>query len=246
MVKGRREFEVMLYDAGADKRATVRSIFNYMQATADLHSRSLGTSLGDFADQNLTWVYSRYYTKIIAMPYIYDKIYCETWRSGSNRHFVRREFNIFSKKGEKLAEAAASLALIDLKKRKPVEIPGFIKDQLEPGKGEVESCSFFTIEEIDSYDYIYTSHVRYEDIDINGHMNNASYAQIIFESVSANVKGGYELKSLDINFRGEAFAGDFLECMVKKAGSGIFLHKIIAGNDKKVILNARSDWRGVE
>jgi medium-chain acyl-[acyl-carrier-protein] hydrolase len=246
MVKGTREFEVMLYDAGPDKKATVRSLFNYMQATADSHSRSLGTSLGDFADKNLTWVYSRHYTKIIAMPCIYERIYCETWRSGFNRHFVRRDFNIFGSKGEKLAEAAASLALIDLNNRKPVEIPGFIKDQLEPEKGEAVPYNFPSIESIDSYDYIYTSQVRYEDIDVNKHMNNASYAQVIFESVPDGFKSRYELKSMDINFRGEAFAGDLLECMIKKEAPGIFLHKIIAGNEKKVILNARSEWRGVE
>jgi medium-chain acyl-[acyl-carrier-protein] hydrolase len=246
MIKGTREFEVMLYDAGPDKKATVRSLFNYMQATADFHSRNLGTSLGDFADKNLTWVYSRYYTKIIAMPCVYERIYCETWRSGFNRHFVRRDFNIFSSKGEKLAEAAASLALIDLNRRKPVEIPVFIKDQLEPEKGEAVPYSFPSIENIDKYDYIYTTQVRYEDTDINRHMNNASYAQIIFESVRDKFKSRYKLKSIDINFRGEVFAGDMLECMTQKTDTGIFLHKMIAGNEKKVILKAESEWIGAE
>ncbi len=246
MLKGTREFEVMLYDSGPDKRATVRSLFNYMQATADFHSRSLGTSLGDFADKNLTWVYSRYYTRIIAMPCIYEKIFCETWRSGLDRQFVRREFNIFSSKGEKLAEAAASLALIDLNNRNPVEIPGFIKDQFEPEKGFALDYDFPSIEKIDNHDYKYTTQVRCEDIDINRHMNNASFAQILFESVADNFKNRLELASMDINFRGEAFAGDFLECMIKQEDAGVFLHKIIAGNGKKVILNARSEWRGVE
>ena len=96
--------------------------------------------------------------------------------------------------------------------------------------------SFPPIEKIESYDYIYNIKVRREDIDINKHMNNASYAQIIFESVIDRFENRYELKSMDINFRGEAFAGDMLECMVKKSDSGIFLHKIIAGDEKKIIL----------
>ena len=182
----------------------------------------------------------------MVMPCLYERIYCETWRSGLDRHFVRREFNIFSSKGEKLAEAAASLALIDLNKRKPVEIPGFIKDQFEPEKGFALDYDFPSIEKIDNHDYIYTTHVRCEDIDINRHMNNASFAQILFESIAHNFKNRLELTSMDINFRGEAFAGDFLECMIKKEQAGVFLHKIIAGNEKKVILNARSEWRGVE
>lgn len=246
MNRGSREFEVMFYDAGPDSRATVRSLYNYMQAAADEHSRSLGTSLNDFADKKLTWVYSRYYTQIFELPRIYDRIVCETWRSGFTGNFVKREFKILRSNGEKLIEAAASLALIDVIKRKPVEIPDYIKEQLEPERGEAVAYSFPPIEKIKSYDYIYSLKVRREDIDINRHMNNASYAQILFESVIDNVKNGCELKSMDINFRGEAFAGDMLECMVKKIDSGIYLHKIISGDEKKIILNARSVWSVVE
>lgn len=246
MNRGSSEFEVMLYDAGPDRRATVRSLYNYMQAAADEHSRSLGTSLNDFADKNLTWVYSRYYTEIFEFPLIYDTVVCETWRSGSTGNFVKREFNIFRSNGEKLAKAVASLALIDVIKRKPVEIPGYLKEQLEPEKGIAVEYNFPPIEKIESYDYVYNVKVRREDIDINRHMNNASYAQILFESVVDNFKNSYELKSMDINFRGEAFAGDILECMVKKTDSGVFLHKIISRDEKKVILNAESIWKCVK
>lgn len=245
MSRGSREFEVMFYDTGPDSKATVRSLYNYMQAAADEHSRSLGTSLNDFADKNLTWVYSRYYTEIFALPRIYDKIICETWRSGFTGNFVKREFNISGINGEKLAVAVASLALIDMTKRKPVEIPDYIKEQLEPARGEAVAYNFPPIDKIESCDYIYNLKVRHEDIDINKHMNNASYAQILFESVIDRFENRYELKSMDINFRGEAFAGDMLECMVKKSDSGIFLHKIIAGDEKKIILNAISVWEDV-
>ncbi|MFA5518658.1 MAG: acyl-ACP thioesterase domain-containing protein [Spirochaetota bacterium] len=243
MNRGAREFEVMFYDTGVDSKATVRSLYNYMQAAADEHSRSLGTSLNDFADKNLTWVYSRYYTEIFALPRIYDRIVCETWRSGYTGSFVKREFNISGSNGEKLVAAVASLALIDMKKRKPVEIPDYLKEQLEPAGGEAIAYNFPPIEKIENYDYIYDLKVRHEDIDINRHMNNASYAQILFESIIDRFENSYELKSMDINFKGEAFAGDMLECMVKKTGSGIFLHKIINRDDKRVILNAKSLWK---
>lgn len=243
MNTGARKFEVMFYDTGVDSRATVRSLYNYMQAAADEHSRSLGTSLNDFANKNLTWVYSRYYTEVFALPRIYDRIVCETWRSGYTGNFVKREFNISGSNGKKLVAAVASLALIDINKRKPVEIPDYLKEQLEPARGEAIAYSFPSIEKIENYDYIYDFKVRYEDIDINRHMNNASYAQILFESVIDRFENRYELKSMDINFKGEAFAGDMLECMVKETGSGIFLHKIINRDNKRVILNAKSLWK---
>lgn len=241
-IKGSKEFEVMLYDAGPGGAASVRALFNYMQSTGDSHSRSLGTSLSDFADKNLAWVYSRYYIKILSMPRIYQKLTCETWRSGINGNFVLREFSLSVPGGEKLVEAAASLALIDTVSRKPVMIPEEIKEQLAIWKNSDLKYNFPPIEKIQDFDYIYETKVRYEDMDINRHMNNASYAQLVWESVLSRFSS-INLETLDLNFRGEAFAGDVLDCYVKKAGEDVFLHKICAGADGRVILTGKSEWR---
>ena len=241
-IKGSKEFEVMLYDAGPGGTASVRALFNYMQSTGDSHSRSLGTSLSDFAGKNLAWVYSRYYINIISLPRIYDRLICETWRSGINGNFVLREFSLSSPEGDKLAEAAASLALIDTSTRKPVMIPEDIKEQLAIWKSSNIKYNFPPIEKISEHDYIYETKVRYEDMDINRHMNNASYAQLVFESVAANFSS-MNLKTIDVNFRGEAFAGDLLKCYVKRDDDNDFLHKICAGEEGKVILTAKSEWR---
>jgi medium-chain acyl-[acyl-carrier-protein] hydrolase len=241
-LKGSKKFEVMLYDAGPGGAASVRSLFNYMQSAGDSHSRSLGTSLSDFADKNLAWVYSRYYIKILSLPRIYEKLICETWRSGINGNFVLREFSLSGIKGEKLAEAAASLALIDTISRKPVMIPEDIKEQLAIWKESSIKYNFPPIEKISDFDYIYETKVRYEDMDINRHMNNASYAQLVCESVISEFTS-IDLYTLDLNFRGEAFTGDLLACYVKNAGDNIFLHKICAGEEGRVILTAKSEWR---
>ena len=240
-IMGSKEFEVMLYDAGPGGTATVRSIFNYMQSAGDSHSRSLGTSLSDFADKNLAWVYSRYYVKILSMPRIYRKIICETWRSGINGNFVLREFTLSGVEGEKLVEAAASLALIDTVTRKPVMIPEHIKEELAIWNHSNMNYNFPPIEKIADFDYIYKTKVRYEDMDINRHMNNASYAQLVCESVISNF-ASIDIETLDMNFRGEAFTGDELDCYVKKIDAGLFLHKI-TGKEGRVLLTARSEWK---
>jgi len=240
-LKGSKEFEVMLYDAGPGGGASIRSLFNYMQSAGDSHSRSLGTSLSDFADKNLAWVYSRYYIKILSMPRIYEKLICETWRSGINGNFVLREFRLSSAEGGKLVEAAASLALIDTVSRKPVMIPEHIKEELAIWSNSDLKYNFPPIEKISEFDYIYRTKVRYEDMDVNRHMNNASYAQLVYESVVSNFTS-IDMETLDMNFRGEAFTGDELDCYVKKIDAGLFLHKI-TGKEGRVVLTAKSGWR---
>jgi len=213
---GKREFDVKLYDVGPDGKARVRALFNYMQSAADSHSMSLGTSMNIMSERNLTWVYARFYTEIERFPMMYDTVFCETWRSVVADGLVNREFLLSGTNGEVLLRAAASLALIDKTSRKPVEIPEFITSQLEPQRGRAVNYIPFNVEKTDNFDYVYRNDVRFEDMDINGHMNNASYAQMFFESSFSCMQKPLTLKKIDILFKGEIVYGDVINCGVKK------------------------------
>jgi acyl-ACP thioesterase len=227
-MEGTTEFEVMIHDAGPDLKARVKSLFNYMQSAADMHSRDLGTSVSIMAEQNLTWVYSRFYAVIEQYPGLYDKISCETWRSVLLGNYLCREFLINRDNGITGVRATSSLALIDKNSRKPVPIPESIVSKLEYTKGRSIEFPSEIAGNINEFDYIYTMKTRYEDIDINGHMNNASYASVIFESVFENLSMPMIMKSIDISFRGEILFKDELECKVSavKESPGKFYHRL--------------------
>jgi len=212
-VKETTEFEVMIHDAGPDSKARVKSLFNYMQSAADRHSKNLGTSLSLMSEQNLTWVYGRFYAVIEQYPQLYDKVHCETWRSELLGDFICREFIIHGD-NDILVRATSSLALIDKNSRKPVPIPEFITSKLKHDKERSIKFSSNNIDHNHEFDYIYTMKTRYEDIDINGHMNNASYASFFFESVFERLEDTMIMRSIDISFKGEILYKDELECGV--------------------------------
>lgn len=209
---GTSEFEVMLYDSGPDGKARIRTLFNFMQSAADSHSKSLGTSVHLMSERNMTWVYSRFYTEIIKYPEMYDIVRCVTWRSGIIDGMVNREFIMTTEDDAEILRATSSLALIDRGTRKPVDIPDFISGQLETGRGRALEYKLSPIARPENTEYIYTAKTRYEDIDINGHMNNASYAQIFFESGYSALGQGSELIAMDILFKGEILYDDVIEC----------------------------------
>ncbi len=243
-MKETTEFEVLIHDAGPDLKAGIKSIFNYMQCAADSHSKNLGTSVSLMAEQNLTWVYSRFYAIVDKYPELYDKIRCETWRSELLGDFICREFLISGDDDIIRVRATSSLALIDKNSRRPVPIPQFITTSLEQNRERSVKFSADNIEHKSEFDYIYTTKTRYDDIDINGHMNNASYASIFFESVMVKSEKPMTMKSIDISFRGEILFKDELECGVSavKDLPGKFYHRLYNKTKGKVSAYAITEW----
>jgi len=241
------EFEVQIHEAGPDLKARVKSLFNYMQSSADRHSRNLGTSVSTMSEKNLTWVYSRFYAIIERYPLLYEKIDCQTWRSDLINGLVCREFIINGKEHCDLMKATSTLALIDMSSRKPVPIPEIIVSKLEYDKGRSITFSGDVVEHKDEFSYIYCMKARYEDIDINGHMNNASYAGVFFESVFENIKTSMIMKTIDIAFRGEVFYGDELECGVTSLAEspGKFYHRLFNRTKGRVSAYAVTEWVGI-
>ena len=240
------DFVVQIFDAGPDSKARIKSLFNYMQCSADLHSRSLGTSLTSMSEQNLTWVYSRFYAEVYDYPKIYDKVCCKTWRSRMIDNFICRDFIINKEGDDCFAKATSSLALIDRTSRKPVSIPESVKTRLEYSD-EINLEFPQVIKKIDEYDSVYNTKAEYDDIDINGHMNNASYAGIFFESVYEKIKGRAILKSIDIFFKGEINYGDDLECQVTslKNHESLFYHKLFNRTKERFSAYAVTLWESI-
>lgn len=238
------EYTVQLHEAGPDLKARVKSLFNYMQSSADRHSKSLGTSVSFMSEKNLTWVYTRFYAVVERYPELYEKIYCKTWRSEAGDGLVSREFIVSSGDGGLLVRATSTLALIDKTTRKSVPIPEDIILKLEHRKDLSINFSGNIVEHVDEFDYIFSMKARYDDIDINGHMNNASYADVFFESAFENMKNPMVMKSIDILFKGEINYRDELECSIKSQPGTPwqFYHRLFNKTKGRVSAHAKTQW----
>lgn len=239
---GVSQFSIMMHDVGPDKKARVKSIFNYMQANVDEHSRRQGTSLGDIESLNLSWVYARFYAVIRQYPVLHQKIICSTWRSRLEQYLAYRDFTICDENKNVLVAATASLALINRDTRKPAEINVPSSKLFETHAERSVEYTFGKITDIENYPVTYRTAARYEDIDVNNHMNNAAYAQMFYESFAGHVDKT-ELASIDISFRGEVALHDELICLSGPSGEGDYRHKILNNTKGNVSALASTKWR---
>src|SRR5690606_30622257 len=140
------------------------------------------------------------------------EIVVETWPSGVDRLYATREFLVRSASGHELARATSAWLLIDLARRRPVRMPDFVTSIRLPSRERpISDMPDRLPDPAGDHPGESSTHeiaVRYSDLDINGHVNNVTFAEWSLESVPVALRDTHTVRTLDLHFRAEARYGD--------------------------------------
>lgn len=192
-------------------------LLNYMQ---DIASKSINncSSLYSFKElytKGLTWFLVRYRLEFDEYPIKMDKIKIQTESRGCVKLNARRDFEGFDvATGKRLFRATSSWYIVDLKTKSVINIhqqyPEF--SVFEKRDDDLDLRKLKSITEVD-FEKVF--HVRYEDLDFNGHVNNTIYITWALEALDYDFRISHKLKNLDIYFKHEVKYGDDVVSMVK-------------------------------
>jgi acyl-ACP thioesterase len=198
--------------------------------------------------ENYTWLLSRLKIKIASFPLWKDQIQISTWPSGAQRLFALRDFELQDKDNQAVAAAVSAWLVLDVQKRRPVRIAPFV-ERLKPLEGDHILPD--TLDKLPGLEF--RTHekkfvVRYRDLDINQHVNNASFVEWLVESVPVRVLNTSSLAELEINFLAEAFYEDHIlaACHPLDSQNTSFHHSLIRQQDGQELARARTVWRKVD
>ena len=150
-----------------------------------MQSIELGVSDKDMLEQyNLVWIITDYDIDVTRLPRFAEEITIETESLTYNRLFCYRRFTIFDEAGEAIIQMMATFVLMDRDSRKvhAVEPEIVAPYQSEFSKKLLRGPKYPNLEDPVSKDY----HVRFYDLDMNGHVNNSKYLDWIFEVMGAD------------------------------------------------------------
>ncbi|VUW92961.1 Acyl-ACP thioesterase [Streptococcus constellatus] len=150
-----------------------------------MQSIELGISDKDMLEQyNLVWIITDYDIDVIRLPRFAEEITIETEALTYNRLFCYRRFSIFDEAGQDLIQMMGTFVLMDRDSRKvhAVEPEIVAPYQSDFSKKMLRGPKYSALEEPVSKDY----HVRFYDLDMNGHVNNSKYLDWIFEVMGAD------------------------------------------------------------
>lgn len=238
-------FKVHSYDVDFNNNLKISTFFKYMQDAAANHSINLKCSYYDLIEQNLMWVISRASLEIIRYPIFGEQIKVKTWVKGSDKAFVLRDFIIYDDNENIIAKATTSWLIITIDKKRPQK-PKVILNNIS-----IESNEFGLSEIPDKItesvvlDYIYNYVISYSSIDINQHVNNTKYIDILIDSFSQEMFTNNSINFFQINFLSECTYGNNLLINKGKFNEDTKSYYIEAFNEdtNKKVTQAIANWK---
>ncbi|KAJ4958234.1 hypothetical protein NE237_025345 [Protea cynaroides] len=211
-----QNFSIRSYEIGADQTASIETLMNHLQETALNHVRSAGL-LGDgfgstpeMSRRNLIWVVTKIQLLVDRYPSWGDVVQVDTWVSASGKNGMRRDWLLRdSKSGEILTRATSVWVMMNKHTRRLSKIPEEVKGEIEPyfiDCPPILEDDGRKLPKLDdsTADSVQTGLTpRWNDLDVNQHVNNVKYLGWILESSPSSILESKELYSLTLEYRRE-------------------------------------------
>lgn len=211
----KQKFEIKLNDINKKEQIKNKALFECLENIAARHADSINHGIKDIPTIGTTWILLCWQLEVLKRPTYEDTIEIHTWARKANKCFTYRDFEVFVN-GEKCAIAASKWMLVDIKRGRPTKVEDEIIAKYQPeyeksvfGIDEIEK-----LKELESYDEQLQFPIRKSDIDINGHMHNLNYLDIVNEILTSEEEQE-EFNCVRIDYRKEIKLEDKIQVLKK-------------------------------
>ncbi len=240
-----KDFEIHHYEIDLKKRVLISRMMNFFDDVAVHQSEKLGIGLDYLSQKGLTWVLYQWNIEIKKYPFYRDIVKVWTEPTGFNKYYAYRRYSISGSDGGKMAEAHSVWFLVDVGNKRPVKVTEDIYKAYGVDEEKKEVIANEKIEAPISVDAEREFSVRYNDIDTNGHVNNARYVDWAIEALPEEILRDYSLEGLKIAYKKETKYGEKVSSLVEITKGDGFLktnHKVCDSSGIELCL-LENTWR---
>ena len=216
-----RGLTVPVFDVGPDDRMKLGAVLRNVQETSEQHVDLLHIGYEEFRDRcGLVFFLISNRMRIFRLPAHREKIEIKTHPRGRGAARFYRDFKFYDESGALIVECMQTTVLADAathRVRRPrafTDLGVFRDFPIEPEEKMVR------IEVPDDLPQVGEREVRRSDLDSNGHMNNAVYADIVEDFLPEPER---PVRGLQIDYLGETSPGDTLKIFAGTRGGGTVL-----------------------
>ncbi len=212
----RFETQVRYSEMGEDRVVYPHQIVDYFQDCSVLDSEEIGKGLDYSREHKRGWILSAWQIEISEYPVYRQHISVGTWAYSFSSMYGYRNFDICDENNRQMVKANSLWCMVDMEREMPVkvtqeDVDGYV---LYPGLDMPEVSRKLKLykegERQDSFS------VRRNDIDTNGHVNNARYIDMAEEYLPK----GFLPDKLKVQYRQAAKYGDRLYPFVTELSEG--------------------------
>lgn len=238
-------FKITAFDVDINNRLRINRIFDYFQDAASNDAERLGFGYNDFVPKGLFWVLSWIKIEFLDYPKFMDEIKIQTWGKKQHKLYSLRDFLIFNSSNEMIMRGTSAWLLLDSKSLRPK-----ILTRLYPELKLLDSKDALTdlpqkITFFDPSELVYSKTIRYADIDLNNHTNNAKYVELLFDCFDQEFHKEHSVRSLAVSFSAETKIGDEVDLHKGSIDSSLPSLYVEAKNKNTgaVVFQAVIEWK---
>jgi acyl-ACP thioesterase len=205
-----------------------------MHETAWSHVSYLKKGWQELHEEGFFWALSKLHLKIAQLPKWNDTIRIDTWAKERESIMYLRDYEVFDEQGERVCCAISEWMLVDYRANKIVRLEklnthlDFPKDRLAfegrvprlPRPDFPENPNFLT--------------VVLSDIDMNQHVNNASYVRWVLDRLLYDFYNQHQVKEVVINYTNQLKAGEQY-CIAMQETTQKSINATIFNEEKKEV-----------
>lgn len=203
---------VLAKDTDLKRQLKPSSLLLFAQEMSINHTKMLGFGREKTLDRGLLWVILKERFEIKRMPFYDETIKLITYPGEMLHFFFPRHFLILGCKDEVLVKGSALWALMDEKKREIVDPKEH--GVIIPGHQKGDELPLLFSNRTPALDGFASLSASYSDCDLNGHLNNAAYLDLMMDLIPFDYLLNHQLKKIDLTFSkeirfGETFDTDY-------------------------------------
>ena len=235
------EYNIRSYECDRNNNLRILTLMNIFQDMADANASQLGLGLDYCLSKGLAWVGSNYALDITRLPRLHETIRIETWPAVEKRLGAIRDYEVFGENGESIIRASSQWILINFAKKRPVGLRENLPEYTVLPERALDT-EFPKIGEIERIDERFKFRVRFDDIDLNKHVNNAVYVLWATEAVEADFRLSHNPRKIDIAFKKEGYMGEKITVLTQHDGLKT-LHSIRTyDGDERELSRVSIEW----
>ncbi len=223
-------FKIKSYEADYNGKMNLNACFLFLQESAWQNALDNGFGYEYLEKENAYWVLTRVIIQIENWPKWKDEIHVRTWPRTADGLFALRDYQIIFN-NEVFASVGSSWLVLDKDTKRPRRISDFIFSSSEFTNEKALNKSLSKVGLPNEMKKLDSRKVYISDIDVNGHVNNATYVKWISDAlyqINAN-----EIKEFEINFIRELMLDDEFSVYLGNQ-NGEYICQIVSQENKEI------------
>jgi acyl-ACP thioesterase len=238
-----QEFMLHSYDVDFKKSASLETVCRYFLEGAWNHAEALSVGFQELANRGQLWVLSRFLVNIQSYPNWGDTITVRTWPRHARSVFAMRDFRLVGPTGQIMATGSSAWLVLDRKTRKPQRIDR-IAEQIRATSAErATERDPAKLPALAAHQPGMNIHVRYSDVDVNGHVNSCRYVSWLLDTYPLEWHQQHQALALEVNYLGETLDGDQLGLDCDRSPTDGHLFSLTSLKGGREVCRARLLWQ---